>query len=71
MLIPQVEWLRKYWEEKNWSCGSMYCICSTKCVLCMLHGSIIKPIGKPGHVEASVLRKVIGTLRAIIMKLVW
>ena len=36
---------------------------STRCVMRTLRGSVIMPIAKPSHAEASVLRKVLGRLQ--------
>jgi hypothetical protein len=45
------------------SCCSTYCICLAWCVICTLHRSVIEPVAKPSHMEASVLRKILKKLK--------
>ena len=52
---------RKLWS----SCVSSYSVCVTWCVIRTLGRSVLEPIAKPSHTEASVLYKVLGTVRVI------
>ena len=48
--------------RKMWSC------CSLTCVIRTLRRSVLEPLDKPGHTEASVPGKVLGTVRPISLK---
>jgi hypothetical protein len=50
-------------------CGCMYCINLTCSVFRTLRRSVLQLIAKPSHAEASVLRKVLGIVREILIKL--
>ena len=51
------------------SCGSTYCACLIGCVIRTLRRSVLKMIPKLSHTEESVLCKILGNIRAVVMKL--
>ena len=54
--------MRNLWS----SCGSTYCTCVARCVILTLRRPVLETIVKPSHAEASVLCKVLGTIKGKI-----